>query len=449
LNARSRLKVAALEIDGEGVVVTWTRSAERMLGFTPREAVGRNLWSLCGAIDASQGAELLRSVLEEGEHAEDGTFNRKSGELLRASLLLCVLPSSGAPERLAAVFVELDDHLQLEEAFAAEHATRVHLEDRDRERELFVATLAHDLRQPLSVINASAHLVQLRGQPVGELAGRIQRATAHLSDLVSEMGDVSTVRIGGEMALDRTRVDLGLLAREVARDLDNGRILLIELDEELAGDWDRPRLRRIVYNLVANALSHSPKDTHITISTRRSDGEALLCVENRCSPLLPGELAQLFEPFHRRSTSGGHAGLGLHIARELARAHGGDVIASWNSGTVEFAVVLPMDARARFSRQRRHPRTPFDNELKIGAGDESFWAVGHDLSPRGLAFFCESELHINQRIKVVAYCNQGSFSVLGTVRHAHQVGARSLVGVEFPLDLSTAEVELLRRGRPN
>jgi len=447
--------MAALEVDREGAIVAWTRSAERMFGFCAADALGRNFWTLCGATELVRWSRSLREAVETGERADEGTFFRKAGDALRASVLMTSLESAdGRDDRVAAVVVELDPQLRLEEALAAERTARAHLEARDRERDLFVATLAHDLRQPVSVINGAAYLLEHRDRrrpPAGEIVRRIGSSAAQLDELVNELLDVGSVRVAGEIALDRQPVDLGDLASNVTRGLqltDAGRVLLIELSDDLVGHWDERRLRRIVQNLVENALQHSPKNSHVTVSCRRDGAYAILSVENECAPLGDEEVEQLFEPFHR--TAGrGHTGLGLYIARALARAHGGDVRARWRDGAVEFVVTLPTAAPGPYSVARRHPRTPIETELKIGAGGRSFWAMGRDVSPRGLAFFCDVALEVDERVKVAVHFEQGSFSVLGTVRHTSRLGDRSLVGIEFPLDLSSAELALLRKLRPN
>src|SRR5581483_12220004 len=257
---------------------------------------------------------------------------------------------------------------------------------------------------------------------------------------------LGSVRFGGALALHRDAVDLGELVRSAAGLLasaDRDRILLVASDERPIGQWDRRLVRRIVQNLIDNALVHSPPASPIAAAWHHQGAQAVLTVENHCPQLDAARLSTLFEPF-RRFSSGGRVGLGLYIARELARAHGGELTASWSEGWIELALVLPKDPPGSWSQPRRHFRTPFQTTLEIGVGDHTLPALGRDISLRGLSFWSEAEVRVDEWIKVQVHYQNGSFSVLGVVRHATRHGERALVGVEFPTDLQQADIDLMR-----
>jgi hypothetical protein len=204
-------------------------------------------------------------------------------------------------------------------------------------------------------------------------------------------------------------------------------------------------------------LTHSPLATSIRISCKRTGGDVVLTIANECPERPATILERLFEPF-RRASEHGRAGLGLYIARQLARAHGGDVAASWNRGTITLTLSLPIVVANRqseslaqetpstlFSTQRRHRRLPLDSELEIGVRDQVFRAQGRDVSLRGLAFWSDVDLIVDERVEVGVSTGPTSFRVLGTVRHVNRDTGRSLVGIEFPCDLSQADIELLRK----
>jgi Histidine kinase-, DNA gyrase B-, and HSP90-like ATPase/PilZ domain/His Kinase A (phospho-acceptor) domain len=311
-----------------------------------------------------------------------------------------------------------------------------------------LAEVAHDLRQPLSVIEACTGLLLRLPLPerAQKLVTQIQAAARRIADLGDEL-------LVGAGEMSRQAFDLGEVVQGLCHDLlvtHPGRA--IEVDSHLAlGRWDRRRVSRIVQNLLENALLHGESEGLVLVSCGSSSGQAWLSVENRSAEIKPAELSELFQPFHRGG-AGGRAGLGLHIAREMARAHGGELTAAWSGGWIAFRLVLPTaETEPIYTTPRRHMRARLDSELEVAIGERVFWAQGRDISQRGLAFVADVELQVSDRIKLAVYSDSGSFSVLGTVRHVRRAADDVLVGVEFAGDLSQAELEILkkRRERPS
>ena len=436
------LRFAVMEIDRDGLVVGWSVAAELLFGHSLSEMTDRRLASL---LDDSDPARLLHALPDPTTRAtftQEVVCRRKNCETFRASILITPLaPTDGGPPRLTFVIVN---------------------DERERNRDRFIASVAHDLRQPISSIESALYLLEKREQPGAEhkLLARIKAAAAQLNDLSTEILDLGTARLGGEIVLKREYLNLIEVLDEVCSGFEvrhSDRVISIEIADAVTGHWDRNRLRRLLQNLVENALTHSPPTTAIRISCQGTGGDVVLSVENECPERPAAILEHLFEPF-RRASERGRVGLGLYIARELARAHGGDVTVSWSAGMITFAVLLPIVVANRqseslpnetpstlFSTQRRHRRLPLDSELEVGARDRFFRAQGRDVSLRGLAFWSDVDLKVDERIQVGVSTGATSFHVLGTVRHVNRETSRSLVGIEFPCDLSPAAIELLKK----
>jgi signal transduction histidine kinase len=113
-----------------------------------------------------------------------------------------------------------------------------------------------------------------------------------------------------------------------------------------AGEWDRYRLAQVVSNLVGNALQYSPEGTPVTVTTYPTDEHMVLEVHNLGPCIAPEVLTHLFEPFRRGATAGRQGlGLGLFIASEIVRGHGGTVTAcSREEEGTTFTVRLPLRA---------------------------------------------------------------------------------------------------------
>ena len=217
----------------------------------------------------------------------------------------------------------------------------MHQEPGSAETEEFMSVAAHDLRNPIAVVRASAQMAQRqikRGDAEGaqgRLAAIVDQ-TDRLSDMLETFLDAA--RIGAErLALRPDRVDL----REIVDDAAN-RARLLRLggehgDRELectipdgcVGRWDRPRMTRAVRALLANALLYGDPTLPVHIAAHSEDGRVRLIISGGGPGPDPDEAMHLFERFYRgrSAAEAGQAGsgLGLFTARGIARMHGGDV----------------------------------------------------------------------------------------------------------------------------
>jgi signal transduction histidine kinase len=189
------------------------------------------------------------------------------------------------------------------------------------------------------------------------------RQTARLTRLVESLLDVS--RLGaGPIKLDPEPLDLAELVRDVA---DRFRAeahrmqseLSVHADERIMGDWDRLRVEQILSNLIANAIKYGPGKP-IGIEARTSDGAVRISVTDHGIGIEQAAIERVFGRFERAVSARhfGGLGLGLFIARQLAEAHGGTVVAQSKPGVGStFTIVLPVDAAIR-TGARPDDRTP-------------------------------------------------------------------------------------------
>jgi signal transduction histidine kinase len=222
------------------------------------------------------------------------------------------------------------------------------LELQDRQRRNLMADVAHELRTPLSVI---------QGRLEGVLDGVYPRDDAALEQLLDEthllarlIEDLRTLANAesGTLALQKEPADVALLLHDVAAAFDReaaDRGLAIRVQP--AGDLplisvDPLRLREVVANLVSNALRHTPHGGVVAIAARRDGDWAILSVADTGSGIPPEDLPKIFDRFYKGAGSRG-SGLGLTIARNLVRAHGGQVSAESRVGQgTTITVKLPI-----------------------------------------------------------------------------------------------------------
>jgi sigma-B regulation protein RsbU (phosphoserine phosphatase) len=225
-------------------------------------------------------------------------------------------------------------------------------------REQLIGIIGHDLRNPLSTIQMGADLLLQRtglGEVEKEVARRIARSAALAARLIDQLLDLTRSRLGGGITIDPKRVDMMDVCRQVIGETElthPDRPLRVAVRGDLIGMWDRDRMYQVLSNLVGNAVQHGEPRSTIDLRIDGGEAEVLIEVANRGEPIPPETLPFIFDAFRKgrtvqQSQSQG-LGLGLFIAREIARVHGGSIAAtsSESEGTT-FSVRLPRDTAAR------------------------------------------------------------------------------------------------------
>jgi sigma-B regulation protein RsbU (phosphoserine phosphatase) len=226
---------------------------------------------------------------------------------------------------------------------------RLRQAERDKARaiDLFLATLGHDLRNPLGTIDNGLDL--LRDSPTmsttdRETITRMQRTLDRMTRMVDQLL-VFTQTMSDPMASERERVDLSQLCEVAIRDHALSGTRRIEFDAVpstfIRGDADK--LHQLLDNLVGNALRHG--DGAVSVRVTKTVDRAELCVHNR-GPAIPAEaLGTLFDPFTRAGGRKGGFGLGLYIVDQIARTHRATVtVESTEAAGTTFVVSFPLDA---------------------------------------------------------------------------------------------------------
>ena len=241
--------------------------------------------------------------------------------------------------------------------YARESESRRRAEEADRRKDEFIATLAHELRNPLAPIRNSIQILQLRGSDpavVDRVREMMDRQVTHLGRLVDDLLDVSRISTG-KVRLRPERLDLGRIARQVVADhragFDAKRVALAAdvPDGPVWVSGDATRLTQVVGNLLANALKFTPRGGAVAVSVvAGAGGQAVLAVGDTGAGIEADVLPRLFEPFAQADRtldrSAGGLGLGLAIVKGLVGLHGGTVRAeSEGLGRgATFTVALPL-----------------------------------------------------------------------------------------------------------
>jgi signal transduction histidine kinase len=213
-------------------------------------------------------------------------------------------------------------------------------------RDQFMAVLGHDLRNPLGTMSmsTSALLYREKDPTALKLLGAMKRACDRMAELISNILDFARGQLGS--GIEATLLPDAELGAALQQIVDETRIaqpdlrIVTDIRIERVVVCDRRRLAQLFGNLLSNAATHGDRTQPIAVSAATHDGVFELRVTN-AGPAIPADkLARLFHPFTRGSNEGSGLGLGLHIASEIARAHGGTLTVESADGRTTFTFVM-------------------------------------------------------------------------------------------------------------
>ena len=257
---------------------------------------------------------------------------------------------------------------------------RKEAEEADAAKSRFLSTMSHELRSPLNIIlgfsrlMASDSRVELSREDVAEYSDSIKQSSAHLLNLIDDIIDYSKLGLD-KFLLDPAPVDVhDLLDRTVSlaasfAQLGSTRDFDIQIAPELSSlRVDEAVCRRIVMNLLSNAIRNRGEDPRIIVRVARSrEGHPFISIRDFGAGIPESELEQVFEAFYQIDRPGwveyGGTGLGLTLCRHLARLHNGDVVLKSRLGVGTTAtVVLPKTACMNQLGDRPIPGVKADEE---------------------------------------------------------------------------------------
>lgn len=222
-------------------------------------------------------------------------------------------------------------------------------------KEEFLALTTHDLRSPLTVISGvisfftSGRLGELTPEQKNMVA-MMERNAQSLIELVNDLLDASKLE-SGTMRLELASIDLRSLVNELRETMEPlAREKSLRMEVEMPADLplveaDRAKLRRVLVNLVSNAIKFTSRGGRVTVSGAREDGHVRISVADTGVGIAPEDVKRLFDKYEQarsRATRGEKGtGLGLYITKQLVELHGGEIAVESEVGkgsTFSFAI---------------------------------------------------------------------------------------------------------------
>jgi PAS domain S-box-containing protein len=365
----------ALTLSVDSVILYSNPRFAAMLGVQDKGLVGRGFCDLVLPADRDECTrliELARSVPAEGELL----LEREDGTSIPIHLTLSPLPLEGAAV-VCGVVTDLTEHkhnVQLRIAQAALRESEARYRQADKQKDEFLAILAHELRNPLAPATNALHILQMKAPPIPEvewarelIATQIQRMTRLIDDLM----DVSRIT-SNKLTLRLERVELAKIVDEAVSAIrpfveESGHQLSVTLPREpVFLKADLVRMAQVLSNLLNNAAKYTNPGGIISLKAERQGGEVVISVRDTGIGIPADMLPRIFDMFMQvdRTLTRTHGGLGigLTLVKRLVDMHGGSVearSAGKDQGS-EFVIRVPVPVDS-VDRERR--TTQADNSM--------------------------------------------------------------------------------------
>jgi PAS domain S-box-containing protein len=338
--------------DISGRATSWNEGVQRVFGFTEEEFVGIDILSqIFTPEDVENGVpqKELAEASATGTGHNDRWMRRKDGTHFWASGITTALYDS-AKRQIGFTKVVRD--------LTAEKQTEQALREADRRKDEFLATLAHELRNPLAPIRNSLHILRLSSgndATFERVCEMMERQVNHMVRLVDDLMEVSRIT-RGSIDLRKEPVELAAIIRnavETSKPLIEAAKLQLAISlppDSVVIDGDAVRLAQVVANLLNNAAKYTNEGGQIWLTGRSEIDEAVISVRDNGIGIPAAMQLHVFDMFtqvdQERTRSQGGLGIGLTLVRSLVELHGGSVgVHSEGQGMgTEFTVRLPLAA---------------------------------------------------------------------------------------------------------
>jgi PAS domain S-box-containing protein len=370
---RFRILVEAVEdyaifmLDRDGHVASWNTGAQKIKGYSAREIIGQHFSVFYPPDDLAAGKPGMKLIVatRDGRVEDEGWRVRKDGSMFWANVVITALYETRDGKRELCGFAKVTRDM-------TERKRLRELEAASRHMNEFLATLAHELRNPLAPVRNALSVMMLEpflSPTLKQCRDLIDRQISHLTRLVDDLLDVGRVTTG-KIVLRLEPVDLNDVvtrSMEMMRPHLDMRQQVVDITYSKTParvNGDMARLVQITQNLLSNASKFSDPGTRIHLLVHAEGALAVLRVSDRGCGVEPEMRESIFDLFmqadNRLEKKEGGLGVGLTLCRSLAETHGGavTVLSAGHGQGATFTVSLPrLDAaRARSASGNAGPQ---------------------------------------------------------------------------------------------
>ncbi|MFN2510468.1 MAG: PAS domain S-box protein [Pyrinomonadaceae bacterium] len=390
----SAVEQAVIATDLKGRIIYWNGFAEFLYGWSSDEALGSNIMDLTPAADAREmGEEILTTLLTGKSWSGEFLTKRKDGSSFPAQVTDSpIFDQDGELIGIVGVSVDATDRklaeAERERLLASERQARAEAEEANRLKDEFLATLSHELRNPLNVILGYAEVLlrsnEAKQSAFVKRAGEILKRNAMAqSQLVRDLLDLSRLHMG-KLSLNREAVSLPTIignavetvrAEATAKEVE---VKVVSPEEVLFVQADPLRLEQVVWNLLNNAVKFTAPGGTVTVSLSNEGNTGVLRVEDTGEGIDPAFLPHVFEMFRQADSTNsrrhGGLGIGLALVQELVELHDGtvEVFSEGQGKGAQFTIKLPLSRESKQSlTQLQQADAGALSEMRILVVDDS------------------------------------------------------------------------------
>ena len=359
----SAIDYAIFTTDNEGLITSWNSGAERLLGWTEAEAIGRACAMIFTPEDriAGRPEEERQEATRVGRASDERPHLRKDGSRFWASGILTPLTDGNSEIRGFAKIMRDNTERRaadqkLQKALRESEAIRATVESANQAKDEFISTVSHELRTPLNSIRLWARMLGSGRVPHEEWDEGIRvidRSALSQQQLIDDLLDVSRMASGKLRLAPRETRLAHAIKGAVQAVMPSAAARKVEINarfDEQVGvvRADPDRIQQVVWNLLTNAVKFTPAGGHVDLDLRRDSRDVLIVVKDTGIGIRADFLPHVFDRFRQAEASTtrqhGGLGLGLAIAKQLVELHGGKItVESEGDGRgAQFAVRLPL-----------------------------------------------------------------------------------------------------------
>ncbi|HZG25896.1 MAG TPA: ATP-binding protein [Chitinophagaceae bacterium] len=338
---------AIIIIDERRRILSWNIGATEIFGYTRQEITGQLLDVIFTDDDVKNGLpqQEIQTALAIGRASNDRWLKRHDGSTFYANGMLLGVMEEVKPARFIKIVRDWTEQKKVEDR----------LKISDRHKSEFLATLAHELRNPLASINSGLEVLMEAQDDQGRQTTQaaIYRQVQQMVHLVNDLLDISRISLG-KITFKKEPVNIVEainLSLETCRPIINGQRhnLKVNLPEDvLIVDGNVTRLSQVFLNILINAAKYTPPEGHISLDLERVDHHAIVRVRDNGLGIPKNMLTNIFEMFEqiqdRSEYPQAGLGIGLSVAKQLVELHDGrvEVFSEGKGKGCEFVVTVPL-----------------------------------------------------------------------------------------------------------
>ena len=354
-NIVSQAATGVVQTDAAGRLTLVNRKFCDMLGYDKAELLKLDVLAITAPTSVEDTIDALRQAKAGNEGAiVQKQYRRKDGSLLWANSSVSAMRGpAGEFEGIVAIVVDITQSRLAEQSLRRLAAD---LAEADQRKSEFLATLAHELRNPLAPISSGLSLLRLGGDnsaSVAKVRAMMERQVAQMVRLIDDLLDVARISVG-KIHLMKSFVELNAIIASAVEtsqpfiEFGGHKLKLALAEGEIMLDADATRIAQVISNLLNNAAKYTPPGGHIDLAVRRDGANVLVSVTDDGLGIPADSLSSIFDMFsqvrHNLGRAQGGLGVGLSLVRRLVEMHGGTVSAA-SSGSGQgsrFTVSLPL-----------------------------------------------------------------------------------------------------------